>query len=60
MLSIIGSIENKNSELSVLRSHLAGSKLMVVDARKVVTILTQNLTTAVKKSSPLKRLPRAG
>jgi len=53
VISIIGSIEHNNAELRALRSQLARSKLMVVDARKVVTILIQNMNTAVKESNKI-------
>lgn len=49
--SIIGSIENNNTELKVARSQQSGNKLLVVDAKKVVTILTENLRTAVNESN---------
>lgn len=49
--SIIGSIENNNVELKVARSQQAGNKLVVVDAKKVVAILTQTLNTTVESSN---------
>jgi len=51
VVNIIGSIEQNNIEMRAVRSQVAGSKLMVVDAKKVVTILTQNLNTVVKESN---------
>lgn len=51
VFSIIGSMEHNAMELRAAMSQLTNSKLMVVDARKVVTLLTQNLTTVVKESN---------
>jgi len=49
--SIIGSIESNSIELKAARRQQLGSNLMVVDAKKVVTILTQNINSAVVSSN---------
>jgi len=51
VFNIIGSIENNNAELRAARTKQADSKLLVIDARKVVTLLTQNINTAVNESN---------
>ncbi|CAI6375039.1 unnamed protein product [Macrosiphum euphorbiae] len=51
VINIIGSIESNNAEMRVMRSQAVGSKVMVVDAKKVVTILTQNLSAVVNESN---------
>lgn len=53
VISIIGSIERNNAEMRAARSQVVGGKLMVVDAKKVVTILTQNLSAVVKESNKI-------
>jgi len=53
VVSIIASIEQNNIELRAVRSQSAGTKLTVVDARKVVSVLSQNLNTAVKESNKI-------
>jgi len=51
VFNIIGSIENNNAELRAARTKQADSKLLVIDAKKVVTLLTQNINTVVNESN---------
>lgn len=51
VFNIIGSIENNNAELRVARTKQADSKLLVIDAKKVVTLLTQNMNAVVNESN---------
>lgn len=49
--SIIKSIEKNNTEIKTARAQQAINKIMVVDAKKVVTILNQHFSTVVDASS---------
>jgi len=44
---LIASIENNKTEIKVMRSQQEGSRTLVVDAKKVVTIIKQDISGAV-------------